>query len=124
MICGIGTDIIEIHRIEELIQRHGEKFLQRTFTELERDYCDSFANSAEHYAVRFAAKEAVLKALGRGLREGMTWLDIEVSRDELGKPLIGLNGKAASLAQGGEFLISLSHNKTTALAMVVWQKEN
>src|SRR6185295_16975660 len=79
MIVGIGADIAEVHRLREAVERHGERFLQRVFTPLEIGYCRSHRNADERFAARFAAKEAMMKALGTGWRRGIRWRDIEVS---------------------------------------------
>ena len=76
-VVGIGTDIVEVLRIEQMIERHGELFLRRVFTENEVGYCSARKAASQHYAGRWAAKEAVLKALGTGWAQGITWVDIE-----------------------------------------------
>ena len=122
-IYGIGVDIVNIARIAQAIQRWGEKFLQRTFTPQEMAYCASKTFPNQHYAVRFAAKEAVFKALGTGWNYGVGWLDIEVSVEvTAGQPVVMLSGKAlAILGDSASFrvLISLSHDKEYAIAQAV-----
>jgi holo-[acyl-carrier protein] synthase len=122
-IYGIGVDIVNIARITQAIQRWGEKFLQRTFTRQEMAYCASKTFPTQHYAVRFAAKEAVFKALGTGWNYGVGWLDIEVLVDPTsGQPMVTLSGKAlAILGDPASFrvLISLSHDKEYAIAQAV-----
>ena len=93
MIRGTGIDLIEIERIERIITRRGEKFLSRVFTPGEIEYSYRSGRPARHLAARFAAKEAVLKALGTGLRQ-VSWTDIEIQRDELGKPMVCLDRKS------------------------------
>lgn len=120
MIIGIGTDIIEISRIKEALQTN-MKLTERMFTKEEMNYCQKKGNSFESFAARFAAKEAVTKALGTGFRN-YNWVDIEVVRDELGKPGVVLRGSALEKAQelGIENIhISLSHGKDYATAMVI-----
>ena len=95
MIIGNGIDIVEVERIRDMVEKHGSGFLTKVFTEGEISYCKGRRRSSEHYAARFAAKEAVLKALGTGLRKGMSWRDIEVRKDPLAKPKIELSGGAA-----------------------------
>ncbi|MCU0430558.1 MAG: holo-ACP synthase [Cytophagaceae bacterium] len=120
MIFGIGTDIIEVDRIRKSIE--SSSFLDKIFTEAERAYCGSKINAAEHFAVRYAAKEAFFKALGTGYRLGMAFHEIEICHDDLGKPHIQLHGETQKfLQEKGNFHIhiSLSHVKQTALAMVM-----
>ena len=123
-ILGIGTDIIESLRIAQMIEKHGELFLNRVYTPHEIEYCSARKAATQHYAGRFAAKEAVLKALGTGWTRGIQWRDIEVHNDLGGKPSIVLSGGAYELSvqQGiDEMLISISHcrNYATAYAMAV-----
>lgn len=116
-----GIDLIEVSRIEALIARHGDRFLKRIFTEHELAYC---RGQAPQLAARFAAKEAVSKALGVGIqhRDGVYWRDIEIVSGERGKPNVQLFGRAAQrAAQIGvhTFAISLSHTREHAIAMVL-----
>lgn len=124
-IIGIGVDIIEVERIATAIERHGERFLQRVFSDVERDLCYGRRQRLPCLAARFAAKEAVMKALGCGWGP-VGWRDIEVERDERGKPSVRLEGAAARLAksQGVEVIhISLAHIEPTAIAYAVaWGK--
>src|SRR5438128_11222260 len=98
MIVGTGIDIAEVHRIGEAMERFGQRFLQRVYTEGERRYCDSKANRVERYAARFAAKEAAMKALGTGWSHGVRWRDIEVAHKPGSRPTIVFHGKAAEFA--------------------------
>src|SRR3982750_2287727 len=100
MIVGTGIDIAEVPRVAEAIERYGQRFLQRIFTEGEIRYCESKANRVERYAARFAAKEAGMKALGTGWNHGVRWRDIEVRRQPGGRPTIALHGKAVEV--GGD----------------------
>ncbi len=113
-----GVDIIEVSRIEQAAARHGERFYRRFYTQGERDRCgDRFSA----YAARFAAKEAVAKALGTGIGD-MQWTDIEVVQDERGKPDVLLHGAASQIARDlglHEWSISLSHTHEHAVAFVV-----
>jgi holo-[acyl-carrier protein] synthase len=122
LIAGIGCDIVEVERIAQALTRHADRFLQRVFTPGEIAECwPSEQQRSRRLAARFAAKEAALKALGTGLR-GMSWLEIEVVKDEWGKPLLQLTGRAADTAakQGvTELHLSLSHCKEYAMAQVV-----
>ena len=121
MIFGIGTDIIEVKRIEIMIAR-GRQYLDTIFTNNEIEYCETKARKTEHYAVRYAAKEATLKALGVGWRNGLAFSDIEVINDELGKPQVFLHGKVKDYFdkhQIKQTSISLSHSKDSAIAMII-----
>ena len=95
MILGLGSDLIDIRRIERVIEQYGERFLDRVFTELERKKCDGRANRAASYARRFAAKEACSKALGTGFRHGVFWRDLGVVNLASGRPTMRLTGGAA-----------------------------
>lgn len=121
-VIGIGTDIIEVQRIEEMIHRHDETFLQRVYTPAEVEYCSDRKAAGQHYAGRWAAKEAALKALGTGWARGIKWTDIEVSNEPGGRPLLTLHGAALDYAsQLGirDMKISISHCKSYAVAYVV-----
>lgn len=122
MIVGTGVDLTEVPRIAASIERFGERFLNRIFTEAERRYCDSKQNRTERYAARFAAKEAGMKAIGTGLRFGITWHDVEVTREPGGRPTVAFHGKAAEFAQRlgvKRVSLSLSHTETMAIAHVI-----
>jgi holo-[acyl-carrier protein] synthase len=126
VIVGLGVDIAEVDRVEAAIRRHGNAFLKRVFTPEEIAYCERHKNKFERYAGRLAAKEATMKALGTGWRRGVRWLDIEVTRNSAGKPLVELSGRAREIAgQLGVKHISLSitHNTHTALAEVIFENE-
>ena len=99
MILGTGIDIIEIDRISDMLDRHGEHFLRKTFTPNEQAYCRDKAKAAQHYAARFAAKEAGMKAFGTGWQKGIGFLSIEVTRDDHGPPTLSFHGEAATRAQ-------------------------
>lgn len=121
-VIGIGTDIIECLRIAQMIDRHGELFINRVYTPMEINYCNSRKQTTQHFAGRWAAKEAILKALGTGWRKGISWRDIEVRNDPLGKPVVGLRGGAADLvAQLGiaEMQVSISHCRSHAMAYAI-----
>lgn len=116
---GIGTDIIECLRIAQMIQRHGEIFLGRVFTPHEIAYCSARKAANQHYAGRFAAKEAVLKALGTGWTRGIQWKDIEVVNELGGKPNIVLSGGAKEVSERlgiRTIMISISHCRSHATA--------
>lgn len=122
MIVGTGIDIAEVPRIRQSIERFGERFLHRVFTEGEIHYCDSKANRAERYAARFAAKEAAMKALGTGWNHGVRWRDCEVVRMPGGRPTIHFHGKAGEFASKlgvKNAALSISHTQEQAIAQVI-----
>lgn len=122
MIIGIGTDLAEVGRIRDSIERFGPRFLNRIYTEGERAYAQSKANSGERFAARFAAKEAGMKAIGTGWNFGVTWKDFEVVNERSGRPTLRLSGVAQSVAQRlgvQRVSISLTHSKETAFAVVI-----
>ena len=118
-----GIDIVEISRIAAMLEEHPERFVDRCFTEIEREYADAGdRRRAERYAVRFACKEAVFKALGTGWRTGISWRDVEVVREPSGQPRIRLTGRCAELAKDSgisTWLVSLSHTDTLACASII-----
>ncbi len=121
-ILGLGTDIIEVVRIGQMIERHGEVFLNRVYTEEEIRYCQRRKEYAQHFAGRWAAKEAVMKTLGTGWSRGVGWRDIEVCSSRSGRPSIELRGGAREIAlQAGicEVLISISHCRSFATATAI-----
>ena len=118
---SVGVDIVEIARIKQVFQRHGKRFLRRVYTEEEIAYC---RGRVPELAARFAAKEAVSKALGTGIvgRGGISWREVEVLPDARSKPLVHLHGRAKDRAESlglREFAISLSHSREYAVAFVV-----
>ena len=118
-IIGIGTDITECLRIARMIERHGEAFIARVYTPEEIRYCQTRKQSTQHFTGRWAAKEAVLKALGTGWRRGISWRDIEILNEPGGKPLVMLTGGAREVAQQlgiTEMLVTISHCHTHATA--------
>src|SRR5512135_1434447 len=122
MIAGIGVDIVDITRIQALLERYGERFLRRVFTEAETAYAMSGANRAERLAGRFAVKEAVMKALGTGKSQGILWRDVETVRLRSGKPEVHLHGQAvrwAKLRGGGTVHVSITHDGGKAMAFVI-----
>ena len=122
MIVGTGVDIVEVPRIGEAIERFGERFLHRIYTDAEIRYCDSKANRVERYAGRFAAKEAALKAIGTGWRQGVAWKEIEVGREPGGRPTLVFRGKVAEFAgalKARRISLSLSHTREHAIAQVI-----
>ena len=116
MILGLGSDIIEVERIGHAIKKHGQPFLDRLFTAEEQKYCQSFINSSQRFAGRFAAKEAVAKALGIGIGTKLGWLDIEIINNPQGKPIVTLSPKAQKQFHNPQLLITISHCKQYATA--------
>jgi holo-[acyl-carrier protein] synthase len=121
MVLGLGIDIIEIARVKKSIDRFGDKFLEKVFTEGEINYCNAKFNKYQHYAARFAAKEAVYKALASGWKEGLRWKDIEILNDTSGMPSVNPSGKLKSfLSTDAQLRISISHsdNYVTSVAII------
>ena len=122
-IIGHGIDIVEVARIASMLEAHGQRFVTRCFTEAEAGYADAaHRRRAERYAARFACKEAVLKALGTGWRDGIAWRQIEVRREPSGRPSLVLTGRCAELADDlgiVQWHVSLSHTDTNAIASVL-----
>jgi holo-[acyl-carrier protein] synthase len=116
--AAVGIDIIEIARIRKALENHPEAFLEKIFTEEERSYCMGHRDPSPHLAARFAAKEAAVKALGVGFREGISWQDIWVRKDPLGKPLLELSSSLRKSFPAAIFLLSMSHDKSSAIAIV------
>ena len=121
MVIGLGIDIIEIERIKDSIEKYGDKFLDKIYTTNEIKYCSNKFNKFQHLAARFAAKEAVYKAVASGWEEGISWQDIEVYNDPYGKPEIKPSGKLkAFLSTNKQLKISMSHsdNYVTCVAII------
>lgn len=122
MIVGLGTDIVEIVRIGEMIERHGELFLQRVYTEREIRYCQRRKEAIQHYAGRWAAKEAVMKTLGTGFTKGVGWKDIEIVSQQSGQPVVELTGGAANVSKMrgiDEILVTISHCRAYATSTAI-----
>ena len=122
MIVGLGTDIIEIVRIGQMIERHGELFLNRVYTDGEIRYCQRRRESYQHFAGRWAAKEAVMKTLGTGWTRGVGWQDVEVCSAKTGQPSIQIHGSARDLIGRlgiDEILITISHCRAYATATAI-----
>lgn len=121
-VLGIGVDLVENARIQHSLDRFGDRFLQRVFTQGEIEYSQSMKFPARHLAARFAAKEAVSKAFGTGIGKAMGWKDIEVHRKPSGEPFVVLEGGAKKLAEERRVAavwITLSHTEHHAMAMIV-----
>lgn len=122
-IVAIGVDICDVSRIRSIEEKHGKRFLQKVFTDQEAGYCEKKIEKHTSLAARFAAKEALLKALGTGLRSGLQWKEIEVENDHLGKPYFKFHGQTANLVSGRTVFLSLSHTNDNAIAFVIIQGE-
>jgi len=122
LIIGCGIDLVKIERLEKIIKKWGDNFIFRIFTSLEKEYCEKKkGNKYQSYAGKFAAKEALLKALGLGLRKA-NWKDIEIKNDKLGQPIIETSGKLKNIASAkgiSKYFISISHTKEYAIAQVI-----
>lgn len=119
---GVGIDLIEIERIRQSCQNYGKHFLDRIFTEKEQEYCSRFSDPLPNYAGRFAAKEAVSKALGTGFGEKLSWHDIEILNDSEGKPILHLSLRAKKTFEDPHILLSISHSKSAAAAVAIWER--
>lgn len=122
MIVGLGTDIVEIVRIGHMIERYGEHFLRRIYTDEEIRYCHRRREYVQHYAGRWAAKEAVMKVLGSGLAQAVRWKDIEILSRPSGQPEVVLHGPVRDLAQSREIdrvILSISHCRAYATATAI-----
>ena len=122
MIVGMGTDLIEVDRIRQSVDRYGDKFLRRVYTEKESAYAMSKRNFAERLAGRFAVKEAGMKAIGTGWRRGVTWRDFEVINEPGGRPTLRLTGAAGRIAQelgARRISVSITHTAAMAIAVVI-----
>lgn len=127
MIVGLGTDIVEVSRIQRMIERHGDAFLQRIFTPAEIGYCQQRRFSSEPFAGRWAAKEAVMKVLGTGFIQGTHFQEIEILSEESGRPRVVLHGSTATLAEQlgiGEILVTMSHSREYATATAIGISKN
>ncbi|NWK54666.1 holo-ACP synthase [Verrucomicrobiaceae bacterium N1E253] len=121
-VFGIGIDVVEVQRIASSMAEFGSRFAQKIFTESEREYCEGQKNPAIHYAARFAAKEAVAKALGTGIGKDLAWLDMEIRRRDSGEPEVFLSGDGEAFARSRgiqEIKISLTHAEHYAAANAV-----
>ena len=121
-IIGIGTDITECLRIARMIERHGELFIDRVYTTEEIKYCQSRKQATQHYTGRWAAKEAILKAIGTGWRRGISWRDMEIRNEPGGKPVVAVRGGVKEVVERlgiREIQVSISHCRTHATAFAI-----
>ncbi|MFC4993947.1 holo-ACP synthase [Rubritalea tangerina] len=126
-VFGIGIDVVEIDRIEESIEKFGDKFLDRIFTPTERAYCDAQKRPHVNYAARFAVKEAVSKAFGTGIGKELSWLDMTILRAASGEPRVELSGAGKDFAESHKIVqikISLTHAKLYAAANAIALSES
>jgi holo-[acyl-carrier protein] synthase len=122
MIDSVGIDIIEVHRIRKAIDRWGDSFLQRVFTPWEINYCNNKQFPEQSFAARFAVKEAVLKAVGTGLSNGIKWTSVEVVNTALGQPTVRLGETVQKIIGKKKIIISMSHTRENALASAILYK--
>jgi holo-[acyl-carrier protein] synthase len=130
MILGIGSDVVEIERVRNVMMRHGQSFVDRCFTLSEQKLADGKKDQAKFWAKQFAAKESVVKALGTGFRSPIRWHDIEVLRDQLGRPIVTLNSGALQVANtfcsvdntSWRFHLTLSDEKNIAIAFSIFEQ--
>jgi len=122
MIDSVGIDIIEVHRIRKAIDRWGDSFLQRVFTPWEINYCSSKQFPEQSFAARFAVKEAVLKAVGTGLSDGIKWTSVEVVNTAMGQPTVRLGERVQKIIGKKKIIISMSHTREHALASAILYK--
>src|ERR1700739_1551339 len=124
MIIGLGIDLEEVQRVQGAIERQGERFLKRIYTEKERAYCEQFKDKYERYAGRFAVKEAAMKALGTGWSRGGRWVDVGVVRQGGGRPSLELKGEARKIADAmgvKNIAVSITHTSEQAIAQVIFE---
>lgn len=120
VLLGLGCDLIEVDRIRGVLERQGERFLQRVFTDEEQAYCEGMKHSHKHYAARFAAKEAVSKCFTTGIGAELGWKSISVYHGDRHQPLVRLDDQGAALLRsvgGDRVIVSLSHTETAAMAV-------
>lgn len=125
MVIGIGIDIIEIDRIKESVEKYGDRFLNKVYTQKELDYCLMKKYKYQHLAARFAAKEAVYKALATGWNEDVSWQNIEISNEPNGMPIVTLQGRLKKfLEKGNDLKISMSHSRDYVACMAIVYKSD
>ncbi len=122
-VAGVGTDIIEIERVREAIAKHGDSFIEKIFTQSEQAYCKKHQDPMPYYAVRFSAKESVVKALGSGFGDQIGFLDIEISHDKAGKPIVYFSAKAMKKFNNPHVILSMSHCKTYVSTVAIFLEQ-
>ncbi len=124
MIIGIGTDIVEVNRIQEAIEKYGKRFLDKIYTQTEQDYCETFNDTKYvHYAARFAAKESFSKVIGTGLTRGFKFTEVGIKNKESGEPVIDLTGGMAEKYGHCRTFVSLSHTDNNAIAYLLMEEK-
>lgn len=118
-VIAVGTDICDVRRIKDIEEKYANRFLRKVFTTQEISYCLKKVTKYTSLAARFAAKEALLKALGTGLRSGLQWKEIEIDNDQLGKPFFRFHGQTKKILSGRSVLLSMSHTEQNAIAFVI-----
>jgi holo-[acyl-carrier protein] synthase len=121
-LLGIGNDIIEIERIRSSLETHGLRFISKLFTTEEQDYCLKYKDPVPHFAGRFAAKEAVVKALGTGFGAHASWLDVIITNDSAGKPVVRFSENLKVDVLNTSVFVSISHCKLYVTAVAIWMK--
>ena len=124
MIQSVGVDIVDIDRMTKVIHRWGDKFLKKILTPIEYNYCTDKAGQSASVAARFAVKEALYKALPENIQRSAGWLDIEIINDKSGRPHINCLGNIRNLKDTLKIHVSISHSKSSAIAMVVLEKRS
>jgi holo-[acyl-carrier protein] synthase len=119
MVDSSGIDIVEVRRVKRLVERWGDRFLHRVFTPAEINYCKGKSSPEQSLAARFAAKEAILKAIGTGLSQGMSWTSLEIVNDKNGRPSVNLGKRIKDKIGDKRILISMSHIKEYAVAQAI-----
>ena len=119
MIDSVGIDLVEVHRIRTAIERWGDRFLQRVYTPWEINYCQNKQFPEQSFAARFAVKEAVLKAIGTGLNQGIKWTSVEVVNTAMGQPTVRLGDKIQKIIGKNRIIISMTHTRDHALASAI-----
>ena len=120
LILGLGNDIVEIERIRKSIDGHGTRLIARLFTTKEQDYCFKHKDPIPHFAGRFSAKEAIVKAFGTGFGQHASWLDMEILNDPQGKPLVHFSNTVIQRWNNPKMLLSISHCELYATAVAIW----
>jgi holo-[acyl-carrier protein] synthase len=119
VVLGLGNDILEIDRVREAIETQGDRFIQKLFTKREQAYCSHYKDPMPHYAARFSAKEAVVKALGTGFGEKASFLDIEIINNDQGKPEVFFSDILNSKLNHPQVLVSISHCKSYVATVAI-----
>ncbi len=122
MVKGVGNDIVEVERIKKALGRHGQRFLDKILTSQEQEYCKKYKNPILHYAGRFSAKEAVVKAFGTGFGKDISFCDIEILNNEFGQPQVFFSEKVIAAFKNPNVIISISHSKKHATAVAIWRE--